>query len=852
MRSQEGREELKMRDSWRNLGERQGNLLRLYTMWFMFFFISIIFLIASPQQAAGWASAEGGGLHSLAIQSDGSLWAWGNNNFGQVGDGTTTGGNRLSPLKIGMATDWAAVAAGYEHSLALKTNGTLWSWGYNSTYQLGIGIGPDRMAPGQVGSYTDWFFIAGGYYHNLALKSDGTLWAWGYNADGQLGNGSFIWGQTPTQIGTDNNWIAIAANQQNSLGQKSDGSLYAWGDNSYGQLGIDDGAPNKLDPTPVALPSDPVKSMAAGNRHGLAVLNDGTLWAWGDNQYGQLGDNFSHNPNTYIPVKINSDTDWTAVAAGFRHSLALKTNGTLWAWGDNQYGQLGDGTIIQRNVPTQIGMDTDWVSIDAGQDFSLARKSGGSIYAWGMNGNGQLGDGTTINRLTPTQVTTGGTVSYQLTYTPGPGTPGPGTGGTIDGSVLPVSQTVSAGGNGLPVKAIPFPGYTFTGWIGDINLRTDNPRTDIDVAGDISVTANFSQIDTTNTLLTMANPPGGTYNTDQTVTLAQVSGPSGSTIYYTTDGNDPTTSSASYPNVPIPTFTTGTKTLKFATYYLGTWEPVKTEVYSIVDPAALQGTITTPQLTGSGNIPVTITFPDFGWAIKPDCVSNTHFELYPCDLSSQTCDPLPSSLCRQRKAYGPDDVYEITSSTTLDCNVGDMYDPSILNQLTAGPYTVTATYSTFIPINPYLDDSDPTHPKTLKTGAIDITPVKTNQTTITLYKFTGFLPPVDNPPVWNIAKAGQTIPVKWQVEKPDGPGDIYSVVNITGKVIMCPGDYEMMASDVIDIYDDSQVSLLQCSSDGTCQYDWKTSKDYANKCYALVLKLTDGTERKANFLFKSK
>jgi hypothetical protein len=219
--------------------------------------------------------------------------------------------------------------------------------------------------------------------------------------------------------------------------------------------------------------------------------------------------------------------------------------------------------------------------------------------------------------------------------------------------------------------------------------------------------------------------------------------------------------------------------------------------------------------------------------------------LFPCLPSSVdgslSCDPLPS-LCRVRQAYGPDDVGTIAADSTLTCSLGDMYDPSILNQLPPGQYTVKATYSNYIPINLDLD-----HPGTLWTGAVELTSAP-----IPLYKFTGFFPPVDNPPVWNVAKAGQTIPVKWKIEDQNGPGNAGMVVSITGKPILCPGASEMTPDD-IEVYDpDSQGSLLQCSSDGSCQYDWKTLKGYANNCYTLVLKLTDSTERTANFLFKSK
>jgi uncharacterized repeat protein (TIGR02543 family) len=417
--------------------------------------------------------------------------------------------------------------------------------------------------------------------------------------------------------------------------------------------------------------------------------------------------------------------------------------------------------------------------------------------------------------------------------------------GTINGSTSPLSQTVLAGNDGSPVKAIPFPGYTFIGWSGG---RTDNPRTDTNVTGPITVTANFSPIDRTNTLLTTANPPGGTYNTSQIVDLAQISGPAG-TIYFTTNGTtDPCTCSS-----PTCTYSTGISintntTLKFASKSGTACEPVKTEVYTI--NSTLVGSVSPTPGYPAGNIPVTVTFPAISNTIKPDCINNTHFELFPCDLNSITCDPL-LSLCRIRTAYGWSDVGNINAGDTLVCNLGDMYDPRILNQLISGSYTVKVTYAQHIPFNLNLND-----PKPLWTGAIDLTPV--SKTTISLYKFNGFLPPIDNPPVWNIAQAGRTIPIKWQLEGESGlPWDkeatlTATVVGSNTSVFSCPGS-TVEIEDNIESYSDNTQSILKCDPvTGTCQYNWKTSKTYAGLCGSFTLKLSDGTERKANFEFKTK
>jgi hypothetical protein len=416
-----------------------------------------------------------------------------------------------------------------------------------------------------------------------------------------------------------------------------------------------------------------------------------------------------------------------------------------------------------------------------------------------------------------------------------------GMGGSINGSINPLTFTVYSGFSGPSIKAIPFPGYFFARWAEDNS--TVNPRVD---TNSLTVTATFLPV-ANSTLLTKADPPGGAYNTPQYVELTQIGSQTG-TIYYTTDGTDPKTSpSSSSVNSPI-NLTAPVNTLKFAANSSSNWELVKTEVYTInpTTTGSIALTSTTADPFPPGNIPVTVTFPAINNTIKPDCFSNTHFELFPCLPSSVdgslSCDPLPS-LCRVRQAYGPDDVGTIAAGSTLTCSLGDMYDPSILNQLTPGQYTVKATYSNFIPISLDLDN-----PKTLWTGAIELTSAPI---TLSLYKFTGFLPPVDNLPVWNVAKSGQTIPVKWIVQDETGAGSASMVASIKAKPILCPGSD--VTGDDIEVYDPlSPVSFLQCYSDGSCQYDWKTPSGYGGLCYALVLKLKDQTERTANFLFKSK
>lgn len=353
--------------------------------------------VAEVQASAGQARIAAGGSHSLYLGLDGSLWAWGYNYYGQLGDGTTA--IRTTPIQV--LSGVTALSTGEYHSLALTTYGNLWVWGWNHYGQLGDGTLTTRTKP--ISILTGVAALSGGDNHTLALKADGSLWAWGHNWYGQLGDGSSGWGMVrfvPIQVLTG--VVDMVAGGYHSLALKSDGSLWAWGDNAHGQLGDGTTMPHHI-PTQVhsQVLNGVVSALAAGENHTLALMADGSLWSWGENHYGQLGD--GTYLESHIPVQVL--TGVVTMAAGGNHSLALKADGSVWAWGGNGSGQVGDGTTTNRNKPIQIL--TGVADLAGGGRHSLALKSDGSLWAWGDNSLGQLGDGTNTARHIPTKVMAG-------------------------------------------------------------------------------------------------------------------------------------------------------------------------------------------------------------------------------------------------------------------------------------------------------------------------------------------------------------------------------------------------------------------------------------------------------------
>lgn len=371
----------------------------------------------SPVQigtVATWASISCGGYHTMAIRTDGTLWAWGDNLYGQIGNGTTT--DVTSPLQIGTAANWNGISGGYYSSAATRSDGTLWVWGRNIEGQLGDGTLIQRTSPAQLGTATNWQNVQAGGYHMLGTKTDGTLWSWGWNLYGQLGqnfNDLVLRGNTPVQVGTASNWNLVAPGYDQGIATKADGTLWSWGENSSGELGYLGRVP-----LPVAAQFGPIAAATSGNGHSAAIKPDGTLWMWGNNGNGQLGIGASDGGQHPVPVQPAPGTGWSNVACGASHTAAVRSDGTLWTWGYNFYGQLGDGTTTQRNSPVQVGTDTNWREVATGYYNAIALKTDGTLWAWGYNSDGQLGNGLSDSgsHPTPTQVGTASNWAHVVTH----------------------------------------------------------------------------------------------------------------------------------------------------------------------------------------------------------------------------------------------------------------------------------------------------------------------------------------------------------------------------------------------------------------------------------------------------
>jgi len=344
----------------------------------------------------------------------GVLYMVGNGGNGRLGTGNTT--SRSSPVQVGDEFSHVSITAG--HTMAIKTDGTLWAWGWNESGQLGLSDTTDRSSPVQIGSDTDWSYVSAGNRFTLATKTDGTLWAWGLNGNGQLGLGDTTNRSSPVQVGAENAWYGpiMTTNAASSFAIKNwngeYGELWAWGWNPYGNLGTNNTTSRS---SPVQVGADSTWERIGGRTFFMTAtkvvistdpFDYGTvigreIYSWGWNLFGQLGQGDTTDRSS--PVQVGFDTDWAMVASSQNHTLALKTDGSLYAWGDNFYGQFGNGGTTSTSSPVLVSGASFYWTWAGGNGHSFG-SDGASLYAWGINSFGALGLGDTTNRSSPVQV----------------------------------------------------------------------------------------------------------------------------------------------------------------------------------------------------------------------------------------------------------------------------------------------------------------------------------------------------------------------------------------------------------------------------------------------------------------
>jgi alpha-tubulin suppressor-like RCC1 family protein len=395
-----------------------------------------ILALAMPLAAvsADVVSLWGGARGTVILKSDGTVWTWGAGSFGKLGINTTTGRSLVpvevhGPANIDYLHSVIAIMGGETHNMALRSDGTLWSWGYNFVGELGDGTTNDAATPVQVGlnsvpPLTGVTRLGGRTYFSLAVKSDGTIWGWGMNGSGQMGNGtSGANVLAPVMVSNSQPGQAVNSPLQVSCGYTygvallTNGMVWAWGAGFHGELGA---GTNTQSLIPIQLPGlSNVTAISAGWKHTLALKSNGTVWAWGLNSHGELGDGTAINRSNAVQVLNLSNI--VMVSGGDYNSIALRSDGTVWKWGLNDVGELGLGTndnsgigpggdLLSHPFPAQVTLDrfgnafSNVVKVSNRDYHNLALKADGSLWMWGANDQGQCGDGTTNDIYRPSPV----------------------------------------------------------------------------------------------------------------------------------------------------------------------------------------------------------------------------------------------------------------------------------------------------------------------------------------------------------------------------------------------------------------------------------------------------------------
>lgn len=371
-------------------------------------------VLASSTRAQGvrsdtvtFASVSVGGIHTCGVAAGGVAYCWGWNTRGQLGDGSS-GTERWLPIRVVGDTRFAALSAGDRYTCGLTAGGAAYCWGLNGWGQLGDGTTTDRSSPVPVAGGLSFRVVSTGFRHSCAIAASGALQCWGLNRAGQLGDETTTDRSSPVPVAGGLTFVAVSAGDFHTCGITTAGTAYCWGANGDGQLG-DGSTTNRLTPTAVRMPNGiSFAALNAGGFHTCGITAAGTVYCWGANSEGQLGDGSADSRTR--PVLVAGGISFAAVSTGNSHTCAVTAAGAAYCWGLNVQGQVGDGTTASRRRPVSVASDIRFIAVDAGGSgqalgfHSCGLTAAGAAYCWGQNARGQLGDGTTEDRLRPVPV----------------------------------------------------------------------------------------------------------------------------------------------------------------------------------------------------------------------------------------------------------------------------------------------------------------------------------------------------------------------------------------------------------------------------------------------------------------
>jgi alpha-tubulin suppressor-like RCC1 family protein len=364
-----------------------------------------------PNPVGPWTSLTAGGDHTCGLTSNGAAHCWGLDTLGQLGDGPRI--RSSTPVAVAGGLTFASLTAGYGHSCGLMSSGAAYCWGYNYSGQLGDGSTTNHPTPVPVVGGPTFPSLTAGSEHTCGLTSSGAAYCWGRGVYGQLGRGDTLQASTPVAVAGGLTFASLTAGGQHTCGVTTAGKAYCWGDNTEGQLGDGsrDSSTGYARPTPAAVVGGlTFVSLTAGFQHTCGVTTSGGAYCWGDNYYGELGDGSRDSATLYkrlTPVAVVGGLTFASLTAGGSYTCGPTSGGAVYCWGSNESGQLGDGSSDFMNfrlTPAAVAGGLTFASLTAGTSHICGVTSGGVAYRWGDNSDGELGDGSTTQRPTPVAV----------------------------------------------------------------------------------------------------------------------------------------------------------------------------------------------------------------------------------------------------------------------------------------------------------------------------------------------------------------------------------------------------------------------------------------------------------------